>query len=102
MKVDLNKVIYAEKDATYTINYEQNTVCTTCEGSREARDSAPLECYACKGTGIKLDSLFQREQRCNTCKGFGTLTKKACKTCNGEGFVKQQVKKEIEFSKLIN
>jgi DnaJ-class molecular chaperone len=59
ISINLEDVIYAEKDSTYTIKYDQNIICTTCNGSREAADSAPMECYSCKGKGIKKDSLFK-------------------------------------------
>ena len=61
VKVDLDRVIYAEKGSTYSINYKQNLICNTCNGTREAADSAPLECYACGGTGIKQDPLFHKQ-----------------------------------------
>ena len=49
---------------------------------------------------MKKDPLFQKEQKCQTCKGHGFLVKNACKPCGGHGTTLQEVKKEI--SKKIN
>ena len=55
------------------VAFERDVHCPSCNGSREKTGSKSLPCYSCKGEGDKTDALFGKKQRCNTCKGHGTL-----------------------------
>jgi len=74
-------------DCEKTINVEKLVKCPSCHGTREQEGSESMNCYSCKGTGIKKDPLFHSEAKCNTCKGHGSIVHSPCKRCNGEGIV---------------
>ena len=65
--------VMQEGGCTKQITADRDTLCKSCKGSRENSGSQSLQCYSCKGKGIKLDAIFQKETRCNTCKGHGKL-----------------------------
>ena len=68
----------------------RDVVCTVCNGSRERGGSESMACYSCKGLGVKQDALFNRETRCNTCKGHGKLVRNECTACQGQGLTPKQ------------
>ena len=63
----------------------REVLCSICNGTRERSDSKSMNCYSCKGEGIKEDALFHRQTKCNTCKGHGKLIKSECTSCKGQG-----------------
>lgn len=64
------------------VSYSKQSNCVKCHGTRESNGGQGFTCYGCKGSGIREDPLFRRKQKCNTCKGFGTMVKDPCKSCN--------------------
>lgn len=76
-------------------------ICSSCSGSRENNGVEGSPCYSCKGTGIRKDPLFHKEQKCNTCKGFGNLVKDACKTCHGRGLLAESLEKDIHITRFV-
>ena len=64
-----------EKNITFT----KQVKCISCKGTKEQNGSKSSVCYSCKGEGVKKDPLFQRESKCNTCGGHGTLVVNPCK-----------------------
>ena len=61
------------------IAYSRKEKCPSCSPQIL---SSP-KCFSCKGKGIKVDPLFKKEKRCNTCKGLGHVLEKECGTCEG-------------------
>ena len=55
------------------IQITRDAICQSCQGTRERTGSKSLPCYSCKGEGVKRDAIFNKETRCNTCKGHGSL-----------------------------
>ena len=78
----------------------RSVICSSCNGSREAVGSKSNVCYSCKGTGIKEDSLFKKQVKCNTCQGHGKLIKSPCLSCKGTGLVKKQEKVKIKIDRF--
>lgn len=61
----------------------RDVLCIACKGTRERTGSISLPCYSCKGEGMKKDALFNKETKCNTCKGHGKLVQSECPACKG-------------------
>lgn len=80
-----------------TLEIIREIKCHTCEGKKEAHGSRSSLCYSCKGEGIKKDPLFHKESKCNTCGGHGYLVKNPCKSCSGEGIVRQTFSKTVKI-----
>ena len=78
----------------------RENICSSCNGTREEKGSHSLVCYSCKGEGTKRDAIFNKEVRCNTCKGHGKLVQKPCKTCDGTGLVMSHDKIEITIERF--
>ena len=74
-----------------TVSVDLDVICPSCNGTRERAGSTSLPCYSCKGTGVKKDALFNKETKCNTCKGHGKLVQNKCHECAGEGLVTKTV-----------
>ena len=66
-----------------TVSYQRKAKCSCYQ---TLIDNSPV-CFACKGKGIKVDPLFKREKRCNTCKGTGYNIKNECSMCKNTGMV---------------
>ncbi|CDW71259.1 chaperone protein [Stylonychia lemnae] len=82
------------------LSYQRDSICGSCQGSRETPGSSSSLCYSCKGEGVKKDPLFKKEASCNTCNGHGYLIKNPCKGCNGQGFKTENVKQKVLIPKF--
>ena len=66
LEVGIEEVLFRD-GASKEITFELKTPCKQCKGTREASGVRGPDCYSCKGTGIRKDPLFKREQICKTC-----------------------------------
>jgi molecular chaperone DnaJ len=70
------------------LNVDRHEACPACQGSGEVSASA-VACARCRGTGLvrgrRGHMIFSR--RCGACDGAGTLRRRACSRCEGEGRV---------------
>ena len=86
-----------EHEREIIVPYEKE--CSTCDGSGAAAGTSPMRCGTCQGQGqVAIDHGFLRmAHTCPTCQGAGTVIKKKCKKCKGQGKVpdKQKVKVHI-------
>jgi len=84
---------------TKKINVNKLSRCKTCTGTGGELET----CDTCKGTGILTRTrrtpfgLFQTQANCSTCNGLGQQIKVACKTCHGEGRVRERKDLEVEI-----
>jgi molecular chaperone DnaJ len=71
-----------------TIQYSQNTQCSTCVGSGARSNSDIVSCGVCGGSGIHTSrqGFMHIQVTCGTCNGVGKITTHSCTTCNGAGF----------------
>ena len=103
MRIDLEvsfDEIMREGGLLKHVEVKRETLCPSCQGSRESTESESLTCYSCKGSGVKLDAIFQKETRCNTCMGHGKLIQKACAQCNGLGLTQQVCTIEVPVERF--
>jgi molecular chaperone DnaJ len=82
----------AARGITKTVTVPRRELCTDCRGQGGDRAS----CSACHGTGqLRQSAGFMTIARtCNRCMGQGSVVKKACPKCRGEGRI--EVERTIE------
>jgi molecular chaperone DnaJ len=66
--------------------------CPTCHGSGAAPGTTPVTCPECKGAGTVTfgQGGFAVTRPCPVCFGRGSVAPTPCKTCNGQGQVREQ------------
>mmetsp|Transcript_100299 Transcript_100299/g.321635 ORF Transcript_100299/g.321635 Transcript_100299/m.321635 type:complete len:525 (+) Transcript_100299:90-1664(+) len=89
------------KGCSREIRYEQDVVCTGCQG----RGATRLEqCGACNGSGtiftqhqVAPGFVMQSQQTCRACQGQGVVVPPGalCRNCSGHGVVQNQVKLKV-------
>lgn len=64
--------------------------CKTCDGSG-AEDGQKTSCTTCGGVGqVRMQQgIFSVQQTCPACQGMGQVIKNPCKTCHGQGRIRE-------------
>jgi len=72
--------------------------CDTCHGSGAKVRSKPVTCTPCHGHGqVRMQQgFFSLQQTCPKCEGQGTMIGDPCKTCRGQGRVRQEKKLNVK------
>jgi molecular chaperone DnaJ len=85
----------AARGITKTVTVPRRELCTECRGEGGERAS----CSACHGSGqLRQSAGFMMIARtCSRCMGQGSVVKKACPTCRGEGRVEVRRKIEVKI-----
>lgn len=89
LAVTLEEVAFgAEK----TIKVPRWQACSVCSGTGAEPGSPPTTCSQCKGTGhIRFQQgFFSVSKTCGKCQGTGRIITNPCRTCEGNGKVKEQ------------
>lgn len=83
-----------EKEVSLT-NYVH---CSSCQGSGAASASGQKKCPACQGRGqmYQTRGFFSMTSECPQCSGKGTIITDPCKTCHGQGRLKEKQKTTIK------
>ena len=86
-----------EQDREILVPYEKE--CGNCDGSGAAPGTSPVRCATCHGQGqVAIDhGIIRMAQTCPTCRGQGTMIKKPCKKCKGDGKVPDERKVKIHI-----
>jgi len=88
---------------TKKIKVKKYIICNTCNGSGSSRDSQPIQCPVCQGSGEMrqvTQSLFGQMVNittCNRCNGQGSIISSPCQSCQGDGRVKGEKNIEINI-----
>jgi len=88
---------------TKKIKVNKHVICDECSGNGSARDSRPVQCPVCHGTGEMrqvTQSLFGQMinvTTCNRCNGRGSIISNPCRKCNGDGRLNGQKNIEINI-----
>ncbi|MCH9609390.1 MAG: Chaperone protein DnaJ [Chlamydiales bacterium] len=95
----------ASKKATITISFDEAAkgiekelmvtnykACQTCHGQGAESSSDIQQCSRCGGAGqvYQTRGFFSMSSSCPQCSGTGQMIKNPCKTCRGEGRVKEK------------
>ena len=88
LKVDLEQAVFGD-NVEFTI--PTYTGCKPCDGKGAENTSDVDTCGTCAGQGqVRVSQgFFQMQQTCPKCKGQGKIIKNPCKTCNGDGRVRE-------------
>jgi molecular chaperone DnaJ len=79
-----------------TLALEKQDVCKTCGGNGAAPGSKVITCPKCHGQGqirTQRRTIFgtvASSTSCDRCQGMGKIPEVACKTCGGDGVLRQQ------------
>lgn len=82
---------YTSKHSVQMTDEYKWVTCSACQGSGKYYAESCAICSDCGGKGFTGTN----KDRCYTCSGTGTITKKTtqtCVTCNGRGTVKSTCK----------
>ncbi len=88
LKVDLEQAVFGD-NVEFTI--PTYTSCKPCDGKGAENTSDVDTCGTCAGQGqVRVSQgFFQMQQTCPKCKGQGKIIKNPCKSCNGDGRVRE-------------
>jgi molecular chaperone DnaJ len=71
--------------------------CGTCKGSGAAPGTQPETCQQCGGRGQVMHSqgFLMIQTTCPVCRGDGRIIRKACPTCDGQGFERHEEELQV-------
>lgn len=75
-----------------TLEIERLATCKTCHGTGSERSSGGAEtCPRCHGRGVivQQNGIFVQQRTCPKCHGAGEVISDPCKTCHGEGRMRE-------------
>ena len=93
VKVKLTLVEIA-KGVEKKIKVKKHVPCEECSGTGAAKNSNPVTCDTCRGSGRvtrvqqTILGAMQTTSECPTCHGDGTVIKDKCSHCHGDGIVR--------------
>ncbi len=73
------------------IKIPSHKACHDCNGSGAAQGTSPVTCMNCNGNGqVRMQQgFFSVQQTCSVCSGTGQVIKDKCRTCRGNGAIKE-------------
>lgn len=73
--------------------------CSSCNGTGMALGSHPTTCPTCHGRGqiIRSEGFFRISSTCPRCSGSGIIITNPCKTCQGQGRVRERHKVRVRI-----
>lgn len=74
------------KGTEKTIEFTRQDICVECNGNGCAKDSTPVRCPSCGGSGQVASGgggFFQMVSTCHQCRGSGQIITTPCKKCKG-------------------
>lgn len=73
------------------IEFETESSCTSCNGTRAEKGTSPITCTTCGGRGqvVRQQGFFSMATTCPQCQGEGSIIQSPCRSCRGRGRQKQ-------------
>jgi len=89
LTLNLEDAIFGKETTVQIPNWVQ---CKDCSGSGAKKDSSPVTCNTCDGSGrIQIRQGFiALQQTCPECQGAGQTIKDPCHSCQGQGRIRKQ------------
>lgn len=89
----------AARGCAKTIEFQRHEQCTACQGTGASPGSKPEACSYCGGRGqvIQTSGIFRMQVTCPSCHGAGSVNKHPCKSCGGDAYVLQRVRREVHI-----
>lgn len=85
------------------VSYTRSETCETCGGNGCEKDTHPITCDKCHGTGYmtvtqqSLLGMIRRQTVCDKCQGRGVIIQHPCSTCHGKGTVDKTNTIEVDI-----
>lgn len=104
LKLTLDEIA---KGVTKKIKIKKFVSCKPCSGSGNEKGSGQTTCHTCNGQGEvrQVQQSFFGQivnvTTCPTCRGAGQIIKNPCKSCAGDGRVKDEEVIEVEVPKGV-
>ena len=88
LEMDLEEAV---SGTTATLRVPSKVRCETCSGSGVAAGKSPQTCTTCEGAGqVRVQQgFFSIQQTCPRCRGRGQVITDPCRSCRGEGWVRE-------------
>ena len=88
IELDLEEAVFG---TTTTLRVPSKARCGQCSGSGVAAGKSPQTCTTCEGAGqVRVQQgFFSIQQTCPRCRGRGQVITDPCRTCRGEGWVRE-------------
>jgi molecular chaperone DnaJ len=105
MEITFNE---AAKGVSKTVSIYRNEPCESCKGTGTNSPGGKSKCKVCGGTGHVQQvqrtpfGQFASTRVCDNCKGTGEIITDPCKTCNGKGRLRKQVKIDVNIPSGID
>ena len=89
LELSLEEVV---RGAEVKIRIPTRVACKTCKGTGAKDGAKPVNCNTCGGSGqVRMQQgFFSIQQTCPACRGSGKLIVDRCRTCNGNGLVREE------------
>ena len=88
LNLDLEEAVFG---TTTTIRVPSKIRCQSCSGNGLASGASPATCGTCEGVGqVRVQQgFFSIQQTCPRCRGRGQVITDPCRSCRGEGWVRE-------------
>ena len=88
LNLDLDEAVFG---TTTTVRMPSKIRCQRCSGSGLASGASPATCGTCDGAGqVRVQQgFFSIQQTCPRCRGRGQVITDPCRSCHGEGWVRE-------------
>ena len=89
LEITLEEAVFG---TTTSIRIPAKRDCDACEGSGVTPGSSPSSCPTCDGAGqVRMQQgFFSIQQTCPRCHGRGNIVTDPCRSCSGQGWVREQ------------
>jgi molecular chaperone DnaJ len=89
----------AIEGAQVPVTVATHTTCNTCRGTGAEPGTSPTICPLCQGRGVESQGqgLFSITRPCARCGGSGTVVESPCRTCKGEGRLREVKKYKVNI-----
>jgi molecular chaperone DnaJ len=95
LALDLEQAVFG---TTAEVEFPTVVECKECSGSGSEPGQAPATCETCGGAGqVRISQgFFTVQQTCPRCKGRGTIITRPCRSCSGQGRVREARKLSVK------
>ena len=90
------------------VKFDHLEVCSACKGTGCAKDSKPVKCPTCHGSGKVRQTTnsilgsFTQITTCPDCGGRGVKITTPCKICNGKGRIEKEKTLELKIPQGVD
>jgi molecular chaperone DnaJ len=88
LEISLEEAVFG---TTASLRVPSRKDCEACSGSGATPGTEPISCPTCDGAGqVRMQQgFFSIQQTCPRCQGRGRIIAEPCKSCSGQGWVRE-------------